>query len=169
MYLAITHWSLFSFTIVAQSCTTLKWQQLVYNRFVHSSKSPNLFSSWNASWTGHLLACNWDWIHHLSAAWGLCRLVPPEARINTTLALTTASFTVCGAVHGLQLSSSTVSSFPRITVHSLQTSTVLIQATLASLIQCDTGLYDSSDHPMALSVALHSKAAPSIAGGNPPL
>lgn len=55
--------------------------------------------------------------------------------------------------------------FTRITVHSLQTSAVLILATLASLIQRVTGLYDPSDHRMALSTALHSRAAPSIAGG----
>lgn len=55
--------------------------------------------------------------------------------------------------------------FTRITVHSLQTSTVLIPATLASLIQRVTGLYDPSDHFMALNIALHSRAAPSIAGG----
>lgn len=59
--------------------------------------------------------------------------------------------------------------FTRITVHRLQTPTVLTLATLASLIQRGTGLYDPSDHHMALSIALHFRAAPSIAGGNPKL
>ena len=59
--------------------------------------------------------------------------------------------------------------FPRITVNSLQTPTVLILATLDSLIQRVTGLYDPSNHSMALSIVLHVRAPPSIAGGSPQL
>lgn len=59
--------------------------------------------------------------------------------------------------------------FTRITVNSLQTSTALILATLESLIQRVTGLYDPSNHHMALSIVLHARAVPSIAGGPPQL
>lgn len=55
--------------------------------------------------------------------------------------------------------------FTGITIHSLQAPAVLILATLASLIQRVIGLYDPSDHRVALSTALHSRATPNIAGG----
>lgn len=55
--------------------------------------------------------------------------------------------------------------FTGITVNSLQTTAALILATLESLIQRVTGLYDPSNHRMALSIVLHARASPSLAGG----
>lgn len=128
----------------------------------------HLFLSGNACWIGCILA--WETqaesvtylqyevcagLYHLQVAlfnFGLYHSI-----IHST------EWFMASSCHHVVIAVSLV--FTRITIHSLQTSTVLILATLASLIQRVTGLYDPSDHHMALSIALHSRAAPSISRG----